>query len=95
DPDGNSWAFLHSRGPQNDGRYGSAETDRILDAQRQEMDEAKRKDLYRQLWEQAVDKDQARSYLWYIKNIAAHTTRVGGFRPHPDGLIRVQDLTLS
>jgi peptide/nickel transport system substrate-binding protein len=95
DPDGNSWAFLHSRGPQNDGRYGNAETDRLLDAQRQEMDEAKRKELFRQLWEQAVDKDQARSYLWYIKNIAAHTTRLGGFRPHPDGLVRVQDLTLS
>ncbi|PZP48601.1 MAG: ABC transporter substrate-binding protein [Azospirillum brasilense] len=95
DPDGNSWAFLHSRGPQNDGKYASAEADRLLDAQRHEMDPAKRKELFRQLWMQALDKDHARFYLWYTKNIAAHTARVGGFRPNPDGLIRVQDLTLS
>ncbi|MFC0410502.1 ABC transporter substrate-binding protein [Roseomonas elaeocarpi] len=95
DPDGNTWAFMHSKGPQNDGRYNSPETDRILDAQREETDPEKRKELFRQLWAQALDKDHFRSYLWYLKNIVAHSPKLQGFRPMPDGMIRVQDLKVG
>lgn len=95
DPDGNTWTFMHSRGPQNDGRYASAEADRLLDAARTEADPAKRRDLYAQLWQVALRQDRSRIYLWHRRNIVAHTARLTGYAPVPDGLIRVQGLRLA
>ncbi len=95
DPDGNSWTFIHSRGPQNDGRYSNPEVDRLLDAARVEADPAKRRDLYAQIWAIAIRQDRSRIYLWHRKNIVAHTARLSGFTAVPDGLIRVQGLRLA
>lgn len=95
DPDGNVWAFLHSRGAQNDGKYANPEVDRLLDAARTETDSAKRAALYAQVWPIAIGQDQSRSYLWNRKLIFAHSTKLQGFRLLPDGLIRVQGLKLN
>ena len=95
DPDGNSWTFLHSRGPQNDGRYVNAEVDRLLDAARAEQDVGKRRDLYAQVWDVALRQDRARIFLWHRRNIVAHTARLTGYAPVPDGLIRPQGLRLQ
>ncbi|WP_376098724.1 ABC transporter substrate-binding protein [Roseomonas sp. CCTCC AB2023176] len=94
DPDGNIWTFVHSRGPQNDGRYSNPEVDRLLDAARAETDVEKRRDLYAQMWQIALRQDRHRIYLWHRKNIFAHTARLEGFRAISDGMIRVQDLRL-
>ena len=94
DPDGNTWTFMHSQGPQNDGKYASPEVDRLLDAARAETDPAKRRDLYAQVWQVALRQDRSRIYLWHRKNLTALAARVQGFRPTPDGMIRVQDLRL-
>jgi hypothetical protein len=45
DPDGNTWTFMHSRGPSNDGRYANPEVDRLLDTARLEQDPARRREL--------------------------------------------------
>ncbi len=95
DPDGNAWTFMHSRGPSNDGRYANPEVDRLLDAARIEQDAAKRRDLYAQIWAIAIRQDRSRIYLWHRKNIVAHTARLTGFTPIPDGLIRPQGLRLA
>ncbi|WP_431285845.1 ABC transporter substrate-binding protein [Humitalea sp. 24SJ18S-53] len=95
DPDGNIWSFLHSQGPQNDGRYNNPEADRLANAARAELDPAKRLALYEQFWQVAIVQDRARIYLWHRKNIFIHATRVTGYRPVPDGMIRVQDLRLN
>lgn len=95
DPDGNLWTFVHSRGPQNDGKYSNAEVDRLLDAARVETDVAKRVALYEQMYRIALVQDRSRIYLWHRKNIVAHTARLSGFVNVPDGLIRVQDLRLA
>lgn len=95
DPDGNSWTFLHSRGPQNDGRYANPEVDRLLDAARTEADLARRRELYGQVWNIALRTDRSRIYLWHRRNIVAHTARLTGYAPVPDGLIRVQGLRLT
>jgi peptide/nickel transport system substrate-binding protein len=95
DPDGNTWTFIHSQGPQNDGRYASAEADRLLDGARGETDMARRRELYARLWDVVLRQDRSRVYLWHDKNVAAHTARLSGFRPVPDGLIRLQDLRLQ
>ncbi|WP_426955232.1 ABC transporter substrate-binding protein [Muricoccus radiodurans] len=95
DPDGNIWTFVHSQGPQNDGKYSNPEVDRLLDQAREETDEAKRRDLYARMWRIAITQDRHRIYLWHRKNIFAHTSRLQGLRPVPDGMIRVQDLRLQ
>jgi peptide/nickel transport system substrate-binding protein len=95
DPDGNLWTFVHSRGPQNDGKYSNPEVDRLLDAARVETDPAKRVALYEQMYRIAIIQDRSRIYLWHRKNIVAHTARLTGFVAVPDGMIRVQDLRLA
>ena len=95
DPDGNLWTFVHSRGPQNDGKYSNPEVDRLLDAARVETDLEKRVAIYEQMYKHAVVEDRSRLYLWHRKNIVAHTARLSGFVNVPDGLIRVQDLRLA
>jgi peptide/nickel transport system substrate-binding protein len=95
DPDGNTWTFIHSRGPSNDGRYANPEVDRLLDAARLEQDPARRRDLYAQIYAIAIRQDRSRIYLWHRKNIVAHSTRVTGFTAVADGLIRVQGLRLQ
>jgi peptide/nickel transport system substrate-binding protein len=94
DPDGNLWSFAHSRGPQNDGKYSNPEVDRLLDAARAENDVEKRKALYEQMY-RIMLQDRPRLYLWHRKNIVAHTTRLQGWSPNPDGLIRLQGLRLQ
>ncbi|MDJ0388234.1 ABC transporter substrate-binding protein [Roseomonas sp. E05] len=95
DPDGNTWAFLHSRGASNDGRYANPEVDRLLDAARAEMDEGKRRALYDQVWPIAIGKDQSRSYLWSRKLVFGVSSKLEGFRMVPDGIVRVQGLKLD
>jgi peptide/nickel transport system substrate-binding protein len=95
DPDGNIHAFLHSRGSNNDGRYGNPEVDRLLDAARVEADFEKRRDLYRQAIEIAAGRDVARLFLWHRKNIMIHTTRLTGYQPIADGMIRLQGMRLN
>ncbi|MFT8244539.1 ABC transporter substrate-binding protein [Roseomonas sp. BN140053] len=95
DADGNIYAFLHSTGGQNDNKYSNPEVDRLIEAARVEPDVAKRRELYGRMWQIALRQDHSRLYLWHIRNIAAMNTRVQNFRPHPDGLIRLQDLRLQ
>jgi peptide/nickel transport system substrate-binding protein len=95
DPDGNIWAFVHSRGGQNDGRYSNPEVDRLLDAARTELDPERRRALYAQMWEIALRQDRHRMYLWHRKNIFIHTARLSGYVPVPDGMIRFAGMRLD
>lgn len=95
DPDGNTWTFIHSQGPQNDGRYSNPEVDRLLNAARVETDAERRRALYEDMWRTSLRQDRHRIYLWHRKNIVAHTARLTGFRAVPDGLIRLQDLRMQ
>jgi peptide/nickel transport system substrate-binding protein len=95
DPDGNIYAFWTTQGGQNDGRYANAEVDRLLDAARAEGDVEKRRALYAEATQIAVGRDVSRVYLWHPKIIMIHSTRLSGFRPIADGMIRVQDLRLQ
>src|SRR5579862_226750 len=49
DPDGNSYVFLHSGAPQNDGGYSNPETDRLMEEGRSTSDVAQRKSIYEKL----------------------------------------------
>lgn len=95
DPDGNTWAFIHSRGGQNDGRYANPAVDALLDQARTELDEERRRALYAQIFQIAIRQDRHRVYLWHRKAIVAHVARLQGFVPVPDGLIRPTGLRLQ
>ncbi|MCS6931409.1 MAG: ABC transporter substrate-binding protein [Acetobacteraceae bacterium] len=95
DPDGNIWAFVHSQGGQNDGRYSNPEVDRLLDAARTELDPERRRALYAQVWQISLRQDRHRMYLWHRRNIFIHSTRLSGYVPVPDGMIRFQGMRLN
>ena len=94
DPDGNIFSFLHSGGALNDGKYSDPKVDALLDQTRAVQDVAGRRALYGQILQQ-TRQDLPIIYLDNPKNIVGLSARVTGFRPIPDGLIRLQGLGLA
>jgi peptide/nickel transport system substrate-binding protein len=94
DIDGNTYAFLHTGGVSNDGHYSNATVDKLLDEARGMTDVAKRKELYVQMWPQ-LRQDLPITYLWTPTNIVGMSAKITGFRPVPDGMIRLQGLAIS
>ena len=94
DPDGNLFTFMHSSGVQNDGKYANPKVDALLDQARTVQDVAGRRALYDQALEQ-ISKDLPIVYLNTPKNVVGMSARVTGFRPVPDGLIRLQGVGLA
>lgn len=94
DPDGNLFSFMHSGGALNDGRYANPKVDTLLDQTRAVQDVAKRRALYDQAIEQ-TGKDLPIVYLNNPKNVVGMSAQVTGFRPVPDGMIRLQGLGLA
>ncbi len=94
DPDGNLFSFLHSTGGQNDGKYANPQVDALLDRARAVQDVAGRRALYDQVLDQ-TSKDLPIVYLNNPKNVVGMSARVTGFRPVPDGMIRLQGLGLA
>jgi peptide/nickel transport system substrate-binding protein len=94
DPDGNLYAFLRSGAGQNDGHYSNPQVDTLLEQAREATDTAARKALYDKLWP-VLRQDEPLTYLFTPVNIVGMSAKVTGFRPVPDGLIRLQDVALS
>jgi peptide/nickel transport system substrate-binding protein len=93
DPDGNLYSFASCKGPLNYGRYCSPEVDKLLDQSRQVNDPAARKKVFEQIAMKAI-KEGGVLYLYHRKMFFPHSTRLQGFKPMPDGLIRVVGLKL-
>jgi peptide/nickel transport system substrate-binding protein len=94
DPDGNSYVFLHSNAPQNDGGYSSPEADKALEDARLITDAAQRKAVYEKLTKVVLN-DEPLIYLYHRKLLIAHTTKLEGYKQMPDGLVRVIGLKLK
>src|ERR1700681_2452084 len=94
DPDGNSYVFLHTKAPQNDGVYSNPEADKAFEDARRISDPAQRKAIYEKATA-AVLRDEPIIYLYHRKLLIAHTTKLEGYRPMPDGLVRVIGLKLK
>src|ERR1700720_1665410 len=91
DPDGNSYIFLHSKAPQNDGGYSNPEADKAMEDARLTSDPAQRKAIYEKITK-TVLRDEPIVYLYHRKLLIAHTTRLEGYKQMPDGLVRVLGL---
>jgi peptide/nickel transport system substrate-binding protein len=94
DPDGNSYVFMHTKAPQNDGGYSNPEADKAVEDARLVADPAQRKAIYEKLTRILLN-DEPIIYLYHRKLLIAHTTRLEGYTQVPDGLVRVVGLKLK
>jgi peptide/nickel transport system substrate-binding protein len=94
DPDGNIHAFATCKGALNDGRYCNAEVDKLLNEARSINDEAKRKQLYDSA--QAILKDDLPIiYTYYQPWPFVLSKKIQGFKPYPDGMVRLKGVKLG
>jgi peptide/nickel transport system substrate-binding protein len=94
DPDGNSYIFLHTGAPQNDGGYSNPEADKLMDDARLTSDLAARKAIYEKLTKIIIN-DEPIIYLYHKNLLFAHTKKLEGYRPVPDGLVRIVGMKLK
>ncbi len=91
DPDGNAYIFHKTKAPQNNSGISNPEVDKALDEARLTSDPAKRKAIYERA-AKVVNSEIPILYLYHRKVLIAQTTRLDGFKPVPDGLVRVVGL---
>jgi peptide/nickel transport system substrate-binding protein len=94
DPDANAYVFLHSNAPQNNSAWNNPEADKLFDDARLVTDMAQRKAIYEKLTKIVLDEEPL-LYIFHRRLLIAHTTRLEGYRPMPDGLVRVIGLKLK
>ncbi|WGF90486.1 ABC transporter substrate-binding protein [Marinivivus vitaminiproducens] len=94
DPDGNIHQFVTCEGNLNDGRYCNPQVDDLLNQAREVSEPAERKALYDQVMTILAD-ELPYIYMYFEPRIFTMTTRLEGFEAHPDGMIRLADVTLA
>ncbi len=94
DPDGNMWHMLHTGGTFNYGHYTNPDVDKALDDARTVAAVDQRRAFYAKVWDQER-KDLPLIYLWTGKNIVGMKKNLMGFQQVPDGLIRLQGVTMQ
>jgi peptide/nickel transport system substrate-binding protein len=94
DPDGNIYSHLVSKQPLNYAGYANAEFDKAITDSRETNDAAQRAKLFEQA-AKLEHRDRPIVYLYHRQWLWAHTNRLQGFRPVPDGMVRLQDLKLN
>ena len=95
DPDGNIYTLLGCKSPTNDARYCNQTTESLLLRGQAEVGNLQeRQKLYHQAIDQIVD-DHPIIYLYHPPLIMAMTAKLTGFGFHPDGLIRLQDVSYA
>jgi peptide/nickel transport system substrate-binding protein len=94
DADGNTYAFVHTGQGNNASHYSNPTVDSLLDEARGTTDLAKRRADYFKVWAE-LRRDLPLTYLYNPRNIMAMTAKLNGFRPVPDGMIRIQGMELA
>jgi peptide/nickel transport system substrate-binding protein len=93
DPDGNIHQFVTCKGSQNDGKYCNAEVDKALDEARSVGDLAQRKALYDKA-QKILLEDLPVIYTYQQSWLYGVSAKVEGFKPYPDGMIRLDGVKL-
>src|SRR5882757_5233577 len=91
DPDGNSYIFMRSKAPQNDGVYANPDADKLMEDGRTTANVAERKAIYEKLTKILLT-DLPIIYIYHRTLLIAHTTKLEGYKQMPDGLVRVVGL---
>ena len=94
DIDGNTWSFLHTGGAQNDAHWSDKQADDLFDQARTVTDLGERRALYAKAWTR-VQSQVPLIYLWGQKTIVGVSNKVVGYHAIPDGLVRLQGVSLA
>ena len=94
DADGNLYNFLHTGAPLNVAGYASKDVDAWLDEARAVTDVKARQALYARVAKANIT-DVPLMYLYINKWITGMSTKVEGYTPVADGMIRPQGITLA
>jgi peptide/nickel transport system substrate-binding protein len=94
DPDGNSYVFFKCKAPQNTTGYCDKDVDTWLEEARVASKPEERKAIYEKVARKVLA-DRPIVYLYHARFLIAHTARLDGYRPIPDGLVRVVGMTLK
>ena len=94
DPDGNSYVFLKSGGPQNYSAWSNPEADKALDDARLVTEQGQRQAIYQKLTKLVLDEEPI-LYIFHRRLLIAHTNKLEGYKQMPDGLVRVIGLKLK
>ena len=94
DPDTNISIFLACDSFQNWGKYCPPAFNAALERARAETDPGKRAGIYNEVVSMYAT-DRPMLFLYNVTWLFAHSAGLKGFTPVPDGLIRVQGLTLD
>jgi len=89
DPDGNLYTFHACKAPNNNGGYCNADVDQLMNEARTFSQPEKRKPVYEKVAKALLTEGQGHIiYLYHRKVLIAQTTKLDGFVPVPDGLVR-------
>lgn len=94
DPDGNLHQYVTTGGGINDAHYSNPEVDRLLDEARATNDMAERKEKY-DAARDILNEDLPIIYLYHPVWIWAYDDAIEGFTPYPDGMIRLEGVTMT
>src|ERR1700722_9461050 len=96
DPDGNLYNFVGCKAPPafNIAHYCNPEVDAELDAARTASDPEERMAYYDKIAALLLA-DRPLIYLWHPLWLFATSTKISGFVPYPDGLIRPQGMKMQ
>jgi peptide/nickel transport system substrate-binding protein len=94
DPDGNSYSFQVCGQPQNTAGYCDKEVDAAHAEARSKSKFEDRKAAYKKVAAKFLS-DGSIIYLYHAQVLVAHTDKLEGYRPMPDGLVRVIGLKLK
>lgn len=93
DPDGNIYSFDACKQPLNYAGFCKQEVDELLNKSRTASDVGERRKTYEQI-AAIVLKERPIVYLFHRHWLWAYNSKLTGFKPMPDGLVRVQGLKL-
>jgi peptide/nickel transport system substrate-binding protein len=94
DPDGNMFAFLTTGAGQNDSHYSNPLVDVALTDAQKSVDLAGRRGHYEAALKQ-LRQDMPVIYHFNPVNVVGMSAKLTGFRPVPDGMIRLQGLAMA
>jgi peptide/nickel transport system substrate-binding protein len=94
DPDGNIYSHLVSKQPLNYAGYANAEFDKAITDARETSDASQRAKLF-EAAAKLEHRDRPIVYLYHRQWLWAYTSRLQGFSPVPDGMVRLQNLKMN
>jgi peptide/nickel transport system substrate-binding protein len=94
DADGNMWNATHTGAPLNYSGYSNPIVDAALEQARAVTDVSARAALYAKAAAR-TEEDLPIMYLYHPKNIAVLSSKLTGFVPVPDGMLRLRGVGMS